>query len=153
ADIIQTVAGRRRHVESVTSVVLLVCLLLSSAWQTCSAQQAAPPKLLHDVFQDHAVLQRGRVNRVRGSAGSGELITVSLRKPPASSAGSANADVAADTVAAVTARADAAGSWNAELPPQQAGGPFVLTVHGSSGGTQQLTDVLIGDVFLCSGQS
>jgi sialate O-acetylesterase len=39
------------------------------------------------------------------------------------------------------------------LPAMSAGGPFVLTAQGSSGGPQTVHDVLVGDVFLCSGQS
>ncbi|MBR6732415.1 MAG: sialate O-acetylesterase, partial [Bacteroidales bacterium] len=46
----------------------------------------------------------------------------------------------------VTAEED--GSWSAELPATKAGGPYTLTV-----GDIVLNDILVGDVFLCSGQS
>jgi sialate O-acetylesterase len=50
-----------------------------------------------------------------------------------------------------TAVADAQGRWTAKLGPFDAGGPFTLTVEGAQ--TLTLTDVLVGDVWLASGQS
>jgi sialate O-acetylesterase len=96
---------------------------------------AEPPALLHPLFQDHAVLQRDRPVRVWGHAAAGEAMSVSL--------GSANA----------RATADGSGRWSAVLPPLSAGGPFVLTAEGSSGTRQAVNDILVGDVYLCSGQS
>jgi sialate O-acetylesterase len=52
-----------------------------------------------------------------------------------------------------TATADSAGHWNAVLPPMKAGGPYVIAAKSSSGESQTLKDVMIGDVYLCSGQS
>ena len=46
---------------------------------------------------------------------------------------------------------DANGRWQATLPPTPAGGPYELTVKGQN--TITLTDVLVGDVWLASGQS
>lgn len=97
--------------------------------------QAQAAALMHALFQDHAVLQRDRPIEVWGRAAGGEVITVSL----------------ADS--SVTARADASGQWSAVLPARSAGGPYILTAHGSSGAQQSASDVLVGDVFLCSGQS
>jgi sialate O-acetylesterase len=51
------------------------------------------------------------------------------------------------------ARADAAGHWHAVLPAMPAGGPYALSVHTQSGTSRSISDILIGDVFLCSGQS
>ena len=95
--------------------------------------QATP--LMHGIFQDHVVLQRDRPIEVWGHAAGGEDITVSL------------------AAASASARADASGRWSVMLPAMSAGGPFVLTAQGSSGGPQSVHDVLVGDVFLCSGQS
>ncbi len=91
--------------------------------------------LLDPVFRDHAVLQRERPIEVWGHAAAGAVVTVSL--------GSSSA----------RARADASGRWSAALPAEPAGGPFVLTARTSSGSSQSARDVLVGDVFLCSGQS
>jgi sialate O-acetylesterase len=99
------------------------------------ADAAPPPHLLHEMFQDHAVLQRDRPIPVWGESTAGDRITLSL--------GAAKFDT----------RADAAGHWHAALPALPAGGPFTLTVHAQSGRSQSITDVLVGDVYLCSGQS
>lgn len=107
----------------------LVSLVVSV---TVSAQS---PALMNGLFQDHAILQRDKPIEVWGHAAAGETVTVSLD--------SANA----------SARADATGLWSATLPARGAGGPFVLKAHGGSGSEQSANDVLVGDVFLCSGQS
>ncbi len=43
------------------------------------------------------------------------------------------------------------GRWQATLPPQPAGGPYTLTIKGQN--TIELIDILVGDVWLASGQS
>jgi len=104
----------------------------------CVAALAAGPatagQLLHGVFQDHAVLQRDRPIPVWGEAAAGAAVTVELDGSRAQ------------------AIAGADGRWRADLPAHKAGGPFQLTAR-SGGETETLTDVLVGDVWLCSGQS
>jgi len=107
-----------------------------------NVQSAVRPSLLHEVCQDHAVLQRDRPIAVWGQAAGGEVVTLSLQP-----------SLAGPAVSTVRAQADASGRWSAVLPPMGAGGPFVLAAQGSSGTRQSASDVLIGDVFLCSGQS
>ncbi|PRP88023.1 hypothetical protein PROFUN_04451 [Planoprotostelium fungivorum] len=51
-----------------------------------------------------------------------------------------------------TATASTNGAWNYSLPATPAGGPYNITVYSGSS-QQQLTNVLFGDVILCSGQS
>ena len=99
------------------------------------ADQAPPSPLLASIFQDHAVLQRDRPIAVWGRAAAGETVSVSLDGQQAS------------------ARADASGRWSAELPAMGAGGPFTLEARAASGAAQTLSDILVGDVWLCSGQS
>jgi len=53
--------------------------------------------------------------------------------------------------ATAAAMADARGKWQVTLAAREAGGPFTLHVAGSSGATIQ--DVLVGEVWICSGQS
>ena len=48
-------------------------------------------------------------------------------------------------------RSDDSGKWLITLPPKQAGGPFTMEI--SAGNTITLSDILVGDVWLCSGQS
>ncbi|MGA2436561.1 MAG: sialate O-acetylesterase, partial [Bryobacteraceae bacterium] len=85
------------------------------------------------VFQDHMVLQRGTKIPVWGWASPGEKVTVSFDS------------------ASAAATADAGGTWKALLPPMTPGGPHTFTVRGSSIVT--VRDVLVGDVWLCSGQA
>lgn len=94
---------------------------------------AAAPRL-DGVLTDHAVIQRGKPIRVTGSAEAGETVRVSL----------------AGQSVAVTA--DRAGRFSATLAPLAAGGPYEMQVSARSG-MIILHDLLIGDVFLCSGQS
>jgi sialate O-acetylesterase len=99
-----------------------------------TASAAEGRTLLHTMFQDHAVLQRDQPIRVFGRANAGEQVKVVFAGKRA------------------TARADANGRWAATLPALKAGGPYTLSA--SAGGvTQNVGDVLIGDVWLCSGQS
>src|SRR5690606_36437154 len=95
--------------------------------------QEAPP-LLHAMFSDHAVLQRDQPIRVYGEAPPGASVRVEL-------AGRR-----------VRARADGDGHWEASLPALRAGGPYEL-VATAGDRSQRVRDVLVGDVWLCSGQS
>ncbi|ESQ86576.1 hypothetical protein ABAC460_22955 [Asticcacaulis sp. AC460] len=86
------------------------------------------------IFTDHAVIQRDQPVTVWGTATPSQAVTVSLNGQSA------------------TATADAAGKWRATLPAMTAGGPFVLTA-AAGGETATRNDILVGDVYLCSGQS
>ncbi len=87
------------------------------------------------MFTDHMVLQKDRDIVIWGSADPGEAISVSLSTGPHTR-----------TVA------DSNGRWTATLPPMQAGGPFEVTIAGNQD-TVVLRDVLIGEVWVLSGQS
>ena len=109
-------------------------LLLSACLLAPAAAAADGEPLLHAMFQDHAVLQRDEPLRVWGQADPGAQVRVSLAGKRAS------------------ARADADGRWEARLPALKAGGPHVLDVAAGAR-SQRVSDVLVGDVWLCSGQS
>ena len=85
------------------------------------------------LFTEGAVLQRGVNLPVWGTAKAGEKITV---------------EFCGKTVA-VTAAAD--GKWLAKLGKYTAGGPFKLVIRGEN--TITLTNVCVGEVWVCSGQS
>ena len=102
---------------------------------SAASAQAGATLSLGPLFQDHAVLQRDQPLPIWGMAAPGERVTVVFAGREA------------------TAQADASGKWSATLSPAAAGGPYGLEVRGSSGATRTLSDLLIGDVFLCSGQS
>jgi len=89
---------------------------------------------LPHVFGDHMVLQREKPVRVWGWADPGEKITVTLN---------------GKTAKTVT---DAKGKWRVELPEMKASSKSTkLTVAGKN--TVVVSDILVGDVWLCSGQS
>lgn len=84
-------------------------------------------------FSDHMVLQRGMAVPIWGKADPGERVTVAFRGQ------------------AKTATAGTDGSWRVKLDPMDAGGPFLLEVKGSN--TLSISDVLVGEVWQCGGQS
>ncbi|HEY2901683.1 MAG TPA: sialate O-acetylesterase [Polyangia bacterium] len=75
-----------------------------------------------------------------GKASAGEIIRVTLGSPAAMATASISVTAAAD------------GAWQAMLPAMAAGGPFTLTVVGVKQ-TVTINDVMIGEVWLCAGQS
>lgn len=86
------------------------------------------------VFTDHTVLQRGAGVPIWGTAKRGEKLTVTFR---------------GQTLAT---RADREGNWRVDLAPMAAASiPADLVIDGNN--TITLHDVLVGDVWLCSGQS
>lgn len=86
------------------------------------------------LFTDHVVLQRQKTIPVWGWATPNESVKVSLANQSQS------------------AKADASGKWMVRFSPMEAGGPHQLTVSAKSGNLA-IKDILIGEVWLCSGQS
>jgi sialate O-acetylesterase len=108
--------------------------LLASLLLTAIASPAQADVSLNNMFGDHMVLQQGIKNKVWGKADPGEAITVTLGGQSHST----------------TAGAD--GMWHVFLDPvQEYGGPHTLTVKGKN--TITFNDVLIGEVWVCAGQS
>jgi len=109
------------------SIFALLVILLG-------AFQARADVTLSKIFSDHAVLQRDLPLPVWGTAEPGEKVTVKL--------GDAQA----------TTTADAMGKWSLKLPAMKANAVGQeMTVTGKN--TVTVKDVLIGDVWLCGGQS
>lgn len=100
----------------------------------CAAMTAQADVKLPQVFGSHMVLQRDTKLPVWGWAEAGEEVQVHLGEGQA-----------------VSATADAKGEWKVTLPPMAAGGPLTLTVSGRN--RIVLEDVLVGEVWVCSGQS
>jgi sialate O-acetylesterase len=103
-----------------------VALLLAAGLLTANVR-------LPQVLSDHMVLQREAPVRIWGWADPGESVTVSF-------AGQTSAT-----------RANESGKWETFLNPMPAGGPHDLTIAGRN--RIVLADVLIGDVWIASGQS
>jgi sialate O-acetylesterase len=110
------------------SFATLVGLALASL--TGAARAAVVPNAL---FADHAVLQQGTLVPIWGTATPGEVVTVELAGQSA------------------TATTGADGRWQARLPALKAGGPFTLTISGTN--KVVVADVLVGEVWICGGQS
>ncbi len=88
------------------------------------------------VIGDHMVIQRGKPVSVWGWSVPGETLTVSL---------------AAQTA---TVQADRQGRWRTRLGPiDSSSEPLSLTVKGSRSEPRVVSDILVGEVWLCSGQS
>jgi len=88
---------------------------------------------LPSIIGDNMVLQRDRAVPVWGWDDAGTQVTVTVGEAKA------------------TATADAGGRWAVELPAMKAGGPFTMTIEGTD--TVTVKDILIGEVWVCSGQS
>ncbi|MDR0566027.1 MAG: beta galactosidase jelly roll domain-containing protein [Prevotellaceae bacterium] len=88
---------------------------------------------LPQLVSNNLMLQRDAPAVLWGWASPGEAVGLTFRKR------------AYQTVA------DSSGSWEIRLPPQKSGGPHTLTIRASN--TITISNVLFGDVWLCSGQS
>lgn len=103
--------------------ILLIALLIGAVVGEAKVR-------LPQIFQSGMVLQRGMTVPVWGTADAGERVVVKLNRKSA------------------TAVADANGRWRVDLPAMKAGGPYKMDI-----GDAVLSDVWLGDVWLCSGQS
>ncbi len=102
-------------------------LALASPIATAGVELGAP-------FGDHMVIQRDRTIPIWGRSDPGSEVETRLGPRRG------------------TAKADADGRWMVRMEPLPAGGPFELSA-GSGGSKAEARDVMIGDVWLCSGQS
>jgi len=110
----------------VKKILLSVTLaIVSSAYSRAEVHPAG-------LFGNGVVLQQKKPVPVWGTARDGEKVTVNFQ-------GHEISTVAHD------------GQWRVTLPPLDAGGPFTLVIHGDN--TIVCTNVLVGEVWLCSGQS
>src|ERR1700755_2449236 len=126
-------SNMRRVAATFFVTLCLACASGLARAQATQTRQGSEKPFLHPLFNDHMVLQRGARFPVWGWTTPGSRVTVEMRGREA------------------TAVADAQGKWLARLGPFDAGGPFTLNVKGTQSVT--LNDVLIGDVWLASGQS
>lgn len=87
-----------------------------------------------NLFSDHAVLQRGEPVRVSGRADPATALTVEIGAQR------------------MTTTSDTQGRWSVMTEPMSAGGPYSLSVSDGQSQTV-LNDVMVGEVWFCSGQS
>ena len=110
--------------------ILLIGYVLFCAQPFAHAEVTLP-----NIFGDNMVLQRDMPIPIWGWATAGEEVTVTLQ----------------DTDYTIQTTADAKGNWRTKLPAMSAGGPYILHVAASN--TLELTNVMFGEVWICSGQS
>ena len=103
-------------------------ILLFALNQTIQAKLFLPA-----VFCDNMVLQQKQAVPVWGKADPGEKIVIKFSDQQ------------------MISHADELGNWQVRLLPMDAGGPFEMTIHADS--TVKFSNVMIGEVWLCSGQS
>jgi sialate O-acetylesterase len=114
-------------------VIVAICFGLISAWLCISPWPANADVRMPHVFSNSMVLQRDMPVPVWGWAEPGEEVTVKFAGQE------------------LKAKADAKGKWMVKLTAMKAGGPFDMEIIGKN--TIKITDILIGEVWVCSGQS
>ena len=120
-------------------IFILACLALLAATGdrlplAAAETNNAPLPFVSPMFGDNMVLQRGKKNRFWGWAKPGQTVRV---------------EIAGQSVTAVTG---SNGRWQAEVKVPAPGGPYTVEITGPEQSVA-LHEVLVGDVWLCGGQS
>ncbi|MFZ4796826.1 MAG: sialate O-acetylesterase [Bacteroidia bacterium] len=108
-------------------IYLIICIVLS-ANSNLFANISLP-----FFFSNNMVLQRETAIPIWGWANINETITVKFNKQTK------------------TTKADSFGKWSLKLNKEKAGGPYTLLIIGNN--KIEINNVLVGDVWLCTGQS
>ena len=128
------------HASLRTSLLAVFFTILLLAVLPCLAHAQSGPQnsaiVPNALFSDHMVLQNGMIVPIWGTAAPGEKVTVKfLRQTKSATTGTD-------------------GKWTVKLAKLKSGGPYTMTIAGGSGSTPiTIDDVLIGEVWLGSGQS
>jgi sialate O-acetylesterase len=119
------------------ATVLLVAPAVNARAQAAptaaSSVVAKPLPLLSPIFGDNMVMQRGKANTLWGWSEPGDKISVQIGNKTASAVAGADR------------------RWEVKIQPPPAGGPYTIRISGPE--TLELHNVLVGDVWLCGGQS
>jgi sialate O-acetylesterase len=116
-----------RHKSCWIFLLVLVGLITATAADNASLPFVSP------MFGDNMVLQRGKPNTIWGWSKPGDVVRVKI------------AGHSAKTVTG------ADGRWQVQIQPPEPGGPYTIKIDGPK--TVELHEVLVGDVWLCGGQS
>src|SRR5262245_57814302 len=111
---------------------LSILFALSATSLACTSPPALADVRPHALFADHMVLQRDTKVPVWGTADEGEKVTVQCQGQEVSTAAQN-------------------GRWLVHLQNLRSGGPYELTIVGKN--RVEFRNVLVGEVWLCSGQS
>jgi len=110
-----------------TALIIMLSLVIGQISTTFASVKPAR------IFSSNMVLQKGIENTIWGWADNNELVSITLN---------------GKTVKAKPAKD---GKWSVKLPVMEYGGPYTLTIKGKN--TIEMTNVMIGEVWVCSGQS
>jgi sialate O-acetylesterase len=114
-------------------MAVLVFSAVSALAQGVPAATEKSLPFVSPIFGDDMVLQRGKENTIWGWSDAGDKVQV---------------EIAGNTVSGV---AGADGRWQVKIQPPPVGGPYTMNIKGHQ--TAELHNVLVGDVWLCGGQS
>ena len=111
-----------------TALILLFALVIGQIYPTLA--DVKPAK----IFSSNMVLQEGIENTIWGWADKNEPVSISLNGKT------------------VKTKAGKDGKWTARLPQMEYGGPYSLVIKGKKN-LVEMTNVMVGEVWICSGQS
>jgi sialate O-acetylesterase len=129
----------RMSIRRVKFALVVMSMVFGHAHGGCAQRSGAAPSapqplpFVSPLFADHMVLQRGKLNTIWGWSDPGDRVTLTIGKHTAT--GVAGADR----------------RWQVKVEPPTVGGPYEVKISGHE--TVELHDVLVGDVWLCGGQS
>lgn len=124
---------KRFALIAIAAAALLFSPHGSAFAQNAPAATVNPLPFVSPIFGDNMVLQRGKVNTIWGWSDPGDTVRIEI------------AGKAASGVAGADRR------WEVKIHPPAAGGPYTMTIKGHQ--AAELHNVLVGDVWLCGGQS
>lgn len=116
-----------------SSISLLILLAVMGALVTVATAEPKSLPFVSPMFGDNMILQRGKTNPVWGWTVPGQTVRV---------------EIAGQSASAV---AGGDGRWEARIQPPASVGPHSLKISGPQ--TVEFTNLLVGDVWLCGGQS
>lgn len=125
-----------RHIKKALCTLLLSLLVVNTFAQLVpqGGQTNYPKGLgLAKIFSSNMVLQQGKANAIWGHADKGEAITITFGGK------------------VIKTKAGTDGKWKATLPVMDYGGPYTMHIEGNT--KIELTNIMIGEVWACTGQS
>ena len=123
-----------RPTANISRLLVSVLALAGGSALAQPPQSAAPLPFVSPIFGDNMVLQREKPNAIWGWSQPGDTVRVEIGEHSA------------------TATAAADGKWQARIQPPPAGGPYTIKIAARQQ-TVELHEVLVGDVWICAGQS
>ncbi len=135
---------------TIHTIAAILAMALLAPLATAQSDRQSQPFKLHNIFSKDMILQRGKPIKVWGWAKPGSTVTVTLGKESAEGTTAAAAPV---DVFGYQEAYKGLGKWEVTFPPREASTEPVTLVATSGGETITLDNVVVGDVWVMSGQS